>query len=77
MTKPSFQPVRAALSTFEPAPGIRFDHPYFARQTPCTMLIDEVEALWAPIAAEDNWSSLTTKLGDIRNMAEAYGSAFD
>ena len=64
-------------STFEPTPGIRFDHPYFARQKPCTMLIEEVEALWAPIAAEDNWSSLKTKLGDIRNMAEAYGSAFD
>ena len=39
------------------------------------MLIDEVEALWAPIAAEDDWSSLRTKLVDIRNMAEAYGSA--
>ena len=71
----SFEPVQHALSAFEPAPGLRLDHPYFARRTPCTMLIDEVEALWAPIAAEDDWSSLRTKLVDIRNMAEAYGSA--
>ena len=77
MTKHPSNKFEHALSAFEPAPGLRLDHPYFARQTPCTMLIDEVEALWAPIAAEDNWSSLTTKLGDIRNMAEAYGSAFD
>jgi len=72
--QPSFEPVRAALAGFDPAPGLRLDHPYFARSVPCTMLIDEVEALWAPIAAEDDWSLFTAKLTEIRSMAEAYGA---
>jgi uncharacterized protein YdiU (UPF0061 family) len=70
----SFQPVRAALSTFDPAPQIRLDHPYFARPIPCTMLIDEVEAIWAPIAAQDDWSTFRNKMSEIRSMAEAYGT---
>jgi hypothetical protein len=37
------------------------------------MLIDEVEALWAPITAEDDWSAFAAKLADIHSMAEAYG----
>jgi hypothetical protein len=37
------------------------------------MLIDEVEALWAPIAGNDDWSGLDAKLADIRLMANAYG----
>ncbi|UVF21095.1 YdiU family protein [Microvirga terrae] len=70
----SFEPVRTALGTFDPAPGLRLDHPYFARPTPCTMLIDEVEALWAPIAAADDWSAFRSKLTEIRGMAEACGA---
>ncbi|MFL5159354.1 MAG: selenoprotein O, partial [Microvirga sp.] len=72
--QPSFQPVRAALESFAPAPQLQLDHPYFAGPTPCTMLIDEVEALWAPIAAEDDWSRFQAKLAEIRSMAEAYGA---
>ncbi|WP_262269536.1 protein adenylyltransferase SelO [Microvirga yunnanensis] len=68
----SFEPVLAALGTFDPAPGLRLDHPYFSRITPCTMLIDEVEALWAPIAASDDWEVFRSKLTEIRGMAEAY-----
>jgi uncharacterized protein YdiU (UPF0061 family) len=66
----SFDEVRAALRGYEPArPG----HAYFRGDRPCTMLIDEVEALWAPIAAHDDWSALTEKLAAIGEMAEAYG----
>jgi uncharacterized protein YdiU (UPF0061 family) len=71
--QPSFQPVRAALDTFAPVPQAQLGHPYFARRRPCTMLIDEVEALWAPIAAEDDWSIFKAKLDEIRSMAGAYG----
>ena len=38
------------------------------------MLIDEVEALWAPVAAVDDWSPLATKLDAIGGMAQAYGT---
>ena len=47
-------------------------HPYFARKQPVTMLIEEVEALWAPIAEDDDWSPFQQKITDIRQMAEAY-----
>jgi uncharacterized protein YdiU (UPF0061 family) len=66
----SFAPVRAALEGYSPRPGARLDHPYFAGR-PCTMLIEEMEALWAPIAAQDDWSAFTAKIAAIRTMGEA------
>jgi hypothetical protein len=36
------------------------------------MLIDEVEALWEPIAGNDDWSAFNAKLVDIATMREAY-----
>jgi uncharacterized protein YdiU (UPF0061 family) len=52
----------------------RLDHAYFSGTTPCTMLIDEVEAIWAPIAAVDDWSLFHAKLAAIADMAEASGT---
>ena len=37
------------------------------------MLIDEVEAIWAPIAASDDWSRFEAKLTEIGEMQDAYG----
>ncbi len=47
-------------------------HPYWADAAPCTMLIDEVEAIWAPIASADDWAPLHAKLAAIRRMGEAH-----
>jgi len=69
-----FAPVRAALDGLAAADDARLDHPYFAGE-PCTMLIDEVEALWAPIAERDDWSAFAAKLAAIDQMADAYGTA--
>ena len=66
--------VSAALRALAPDPAARLDHPYFAKDAPCTMLIDEVEALWAPIASGDDWSAYLAKLAAIDEMAEAYGT---
>jgi uncharacterized protein YdiU (UPF0061 family) len=65
-----FEPVFAALSQFEAVGNL--DHAYFGRAVPCTMLIDEVEALWAPIAERDDWSAFHEKLREIAEMREAY-----
>jgi uncharacterized protein YdiU (UPF0061 family) len=74
----AFAPLRAALADHETAADARLDHPYFRRQTPCAMLIDEVEALWAPIAERDDWAPLEKKIADINEMREAYaGSALE
>lgn len=71
----TFAPVHAALQALRPAPGARLDHPYFARPEPCTLPIEAVEALWAPIAERDDWSAFAGKLAEIGTMAEACGTA--
>jgi serine/tyrosine/threonine adenylyltransferase len=60
------------LAGFRPVSGA-LDHPYWADDLPCTMLIDEVEALWAPIADADNWAPLEARIAAIRRMAAAHG----
>lgn len=52
------------------APRKDRNHAYWSGE-PCAMLIDEVEAIWAPIAAEDDWSRLDGKVAAIRTMGEA------
>ena len=47
-------------------------HDYWSDEAPCTMLIDEVEALWAPIAEADDWAPLHAKIAAIRRMGEAH-----
>jgi uncharacterized protein YdiU (UPF0061 family) len=67
-----FGPVREALEGLPAASAAKLDHPYFEAPAPCTMLIDEVEAIWAPIAASDDWSAFHAKLAGIAQMADAY-----
>jgi hypothetical protein len=38
------------------------------------MLIDEVEALWTPIAENDDWTPLCAKIAAIDEMRSAYKS---
>jgi hypothetical protein len=37
------------------------------------MLIDEMEAIWAPIAQRDDWSAFHEALAEIAVMRDAYG----
>ena len=55
------------------AKGVDPDHAYFQDDDPQTMLIDEVEAIWAPIAERDDWSVLSAKINQIHRMASGYG----
>ncbi|MHA7872504.1 MAG: selenoprotein O, partial [Hyphococcus sp.] len=68
-----FKPVRERLCAVAPDGDRRLAHRYFQRARPCTMLIDEVEAIWAPIAEQDDWSAFDAKLQDIAQMRDAYG----
>lgn len=67
-----FQPVKQMLNGYEPRSDLRLDHAYFARAKPRTMLIDELEAIWAPIAESDNWQGFEQALADIALMQDAY-----
>jgi uncharacterized protein YdiU (UPF0061 family) len=70
---PTFNPVREALKDFAPRTGVDLNHAYFKKTVACSMLIEEVEAIWKPIAEQDDWSVFRAKLDAIDEMREAYG----
>lgn len=63
-----------SLAGYQPADGARLDHAYFQQDGPCTLLIDEIESIWAAIEHVDNWSALDRKVQACRQMAEALQS---
>ncbi len=68
----AFAPVRTGIEARtgqDSAVALR--HPYFQRTTPHTLHIDDVEALWAPIAEHDDWSLFEQKLADIAELRAA------
>ena len=67
-----FTDFRAKLATFEPERPERLRDPYFARPEPEELLYDEIEALWAPIAAADDWSAFEGKLATIEAARVAW-----
>ena len=69
----AFDALYRAVQGHEPLDATRLDHSYFAKSEPCTMRIEEMEATWAPIAADDDWSALDAKLAQVRGMADALG----
>jgi uncharacterized protein YdiU (UPF0061 family) len=66
---PSFAELAGALTDFVPRQD--FQHSYWAGHAPCSMHIDEVEAIWAPIAGQDDWSRVYDKVAAIRAMGAA------
>ncbi len=71
----AFEKLRGLIAAHPQAVNANLEHPYFKRATPRTMLIDEMEALWAPIAERDDWRPLYAALGEIEEMREAYSGA--
>ncbi len=63
-----FAEARALLARYAPRKGR--DSAFWAGP-PCAMLIDEVEAIWAPIAERDDWRPLHAKVEHIRAMGTA------
>jgi len=65
-----FGAVEALLARYDP---IRMtDHPYWSDAEPCSMHIDEVEAIWTAIDGKDDWTPLHAKVAAIRRMGEAH-----
>jgi len=66
----SAEPLRAlakALEGRERPPS----HPYWSDPEPCSMHIDEVEAIWDAIAEHDDWRPFNHKVNAIRRMGGA------
>lgn len=73
---PAFAPVRAGLEMRTGADArAALAHRYFGRAAPVSLVIEEVEAVWAAIAERDDWSLFEAKLADIAQLREALGVA--
>lgn len=70
-TDAAFAPVRAGLEARGPRSATPLADPYFQRARPHTMLIDEVEALWTPIAERDDWSLFDAKIAQVAELKAA------
>lgn len=70
---PAFAAVRALLADYAPSDPGRLDNAFWRRTDPPNLLIEDVEAVWAPIDAHDDWTSLQNKLADIATLSEMLG----
>jgi serine/tyrosine/threonine adenylyltransferase len=64
----AFKALASLLEKYEVADSSLSNHPYYQNEKPCTLLIDEIEAIWKPIAENDDWSLFETKLHSIRSI---------
>jgi hypothetical protein len=60
-----------ALRQYQAAGGD--DHPLWQEDEPPTLVIDEVERIWAAIAENDDWQPLADKVAAIRRLGDALG----
>ena len=65
----AFAAFRTAIQACEASAST--DHPYWSDKGPCSMHIDEVEAIWERIDQEDDWSAFEAKILAIRRMGDA------
>jgi hypothetical protein len=65
----AFAAFRRQVAGFETAATL--DHPYWSDEAPCSMHIDEVEAIWSRIDEADDWSAFHDKIAAVRRMGEA------
>jgi uncharacterized protein YdiU (UPF0061 family) len=61
-----------ALDGYE---AVSSTHDYWQEGAPQSMLIDEVESLWAAIDERDDWQPLEDKIAALRRMGDAHGKA--
>jgi uncharacterized protein YdiU (UPF0061 family) len=63
---------RAPAARPAPYERVADTHPWWHEETPQSLLIEEVEAIWAPIAEHDDWSLLDAKVAAIRPWARRW-----
>ncbi|MFC3226900.1 protein adenylyltransferase SelO [Marinibaculum pumilum] len=70
----SFDRFQTALEPFRPSEAGRAGAGHFDASPLCDLTIDEVEALWAPIAESDDWQPFEVKIAAIRALGTALGN---
>jgi serine/tyrosine/threonine adenylyltransferase len=66
-----FAAFRAALDGYDTADTAKLSHPRLLLPEPETLLIGEIEAIWARIAEADDWQPLYDKLSAIETWRQA------
>ncbi|QLC21275.1 YdiU family protein [Parasphingopyxis sp. CP4] len=69
-----FTPVADAMAAYAGKPP---QHAYWTDPEPCSMHIEEVEALWSHIDQRDDWDPLYQKVDAIRRMGKAHRGITD
>lgn len=64
----SFDALRRVIDGYSSAQEGLCQSPYFDSGAPCSLLIEEVEAIWARIAEQDDWALFERKIDRIRAM---------
>ena len=73
---PILERMRAALAeALASYHAVAENHPYWADPLAQTLLIDDVEAIWAPIAEHDDWTAFDGAIAAIRRMGQAHSPA--
>lgn len=62
--------LRDVLATYQPAGAA---HEYWSDPAPQSLMLDEVEAIWAAISEADDWAPLHAKVAALRRMGAAHG----
>ncbi|WP_304189648.1 protein adenylyltransferase SelO [Phenylobacterium aquaticum] len=68
----AFANFRLLVGRTDPDRPERLDNPYFQSPEPQELLIDEIEAIWDAIAANDDWGPFHAKLAAIETARTAY-----
>ncbi|MEO1304362.1 MAG: YdiU family protein [Pseudomonadota bacterium] len=68
----AFEPIERAILSRDPERSDRLAHPYFQAPKPVDLIYETVEALWEPIAQNDDWSPLEAHLAHIEDARTAY-----
>jgi uncharacterized protein YdiU (UPF0061 family) len=67
----AFDAWRTALDPLTPTRPQALSHPHFQRDNSVSLLIEDVETLWTPIAEADDWTLFGEKIADIAGMRAA------
>ncbi len=73
--KADFGPIRSEFAARTPLQAERLSHAVWQDPAPPSLVIEEVEALWAPIAAHDDWRQFQAKLSSIEALRQGLGFA--
>ena len=69
-----FAEFRRLVAGYAPPSGA-VDHAHWSDGEPCSMHIEEVEAIWSAIDERDDWGPLNAKIAAVRRMGEAMRGA--